>query len=249
MKTFSVFFALACLSAASSAAVLFDNGPFVTGSGDGFSGANTSSWTVFNTNAGPVASNIGCNLSSFRVVESFVVPTGASWRLDKFTSFAFRTTTSATFPPVSSFSDVRVAVYAHDPITGTATPEYGDFATNRYVGSAWTGAYRVSPSLLTDKTRPIMAVDADLSFVPTLGPGQYWVEFGLQTTSATSPVYAVGVSPVPTTGNAFQRQISNNVTYAWAPVTTAFTLSGSAVPEPTTLIGLLAGVLLLRRRR
>lgn len=230
------------------AASLYNNGPFVTGAGNGFNGANSSAWTVFNTPQGPIASNIGCNHGFFRVIEGFTVPSGQQWQLQEFASYAFRTTTSTTFPPVSSFVSMHLAIYNADPRTG-ALPIAGNFSTNRYTGSNWTGAYRVSPTLLTDRTRPIMEVRGDMSWAPTLNSGQYWVEFGLQSTSASSAVFAVGVSPVPANGTAGQRQLSNNQIFEWSPVTTAFEIRGTAVPEPGTLLAITGGLLAFRRGR
>jgi len=240
--------ALATFATAAMANSLYNNGPFVTGTGNGFSGANTSAWTVFNTPQGPIASNIGCNHGFFRVMEPFSVPMGQQWQLQEFASYAFRTTTSSVFPPVSSFVSMHIAIYNADPRTG-ALPIAGNFTTNRYTGSNWTGTYRVSPTLLTDRTRPIMEVRGDLAWAPTLSSGQYWVEFGLQSTSASSAVFAVGVSPVPANGMARQRQVSNNQIFEWSPVTTAFEIRGTVVPEPMSLSALALGALGVMRRR
>ncbi|MBS1705792.1 MAG: PEP-CTERM sorting domain-containing protein [Armatimonadetes bacterium] len=240
---------LATSAGSSFSAPLWSNGPYLTGSGDGYAGANTSTWTVFDTSSGPVASNIGCNNSYYRVIEDFEIASGQQWKLDQFVSYAFRSTSSSAVPPPSTFNSAYVAIYTSDPIAGSA-PVFGDFVTNRYQSSGWTGAYRVSSSNLTDYFRPIMEVRADLSFVPTLGSGKYWIEYGLKTTSATSAVYAVGVSPV-LNGNAYQRQVSNNQLFAWAPVETAFELHGSAVPEPSSIFAVAGGfsVLITRRAR
>ncbi|MBL8087621.1 MAG: PEP-CTERM sorting domain-containing protein [Chthonomonas sp.] len=240
----------ALIAACASAVTLYDNGPFVTRPGAGPSGSDISEWTVFTTSAGPVASNIGCNLSSFRVIEDFTVPSGQQWKLTEFASFAFRTTTSTVFPPVSSFSAMHIAIHTADPRLGGG-PAHGDFATNRYASSKWTGAFRTSPGDVTTRQRPIMEVLGDASWAPVLSSGRYWVEFALQTTSASSAVFAVGVSPVPSGGDALQRQISNGQLFEWAPVTTAFQLRGTVVPEPMAGAGLALGLaaLYLRRRK
>lgn len=243
---------LASACASVNATVLFDNGPFVTGVGNGYSGANTSAWTVFNTSSGPVASNIGCNANNFRVIEDFTVPAGEQWTITRFTSFAFRSTTGQQDPPISNFSQVKVAVYTTDPRLGGSIPTYGNLTDNRYESSSWTGAYRIAASAPTDRTRAIMAVNATTQgWLPTLSTGRYWIEFGLLTTSASSPVYAVGVSPVPGDGDALQRAIAGNQPYEWAPVTTAFKLEGTSVPEPSGFLSLavFGGAMLARRKR
>ncbi len=231
-------------------APLWSNGPYITKPGAGFNGADASEWTVFNTPSGPIASNIGVNHGFFRVIEDFEISGNQPWKLQEFASFAFRSTTNTTFPPVSTFASVHVAIFTSDPVTGSPTPIWGDFVTNRYSGSGWTGAYRVSPSDLTNRTRGIMEVRADLASAPILNPGKYWIEYGLQSTSTSSPVFAVGVSPVGS-GNAFQRDIRAGVTYPWAPVETAFELRGTVVPDPASFLVLAGGlgVFLAQRRR
>lgn len=227
---------------------LWNNGPFVTGVGNGFGGANTSEWTVFQTPQGPIASNIGCNHSGFRVIEDFTVPTGQQWKLNSFAFYGFRSTTSTVSPPPNTFTSVRVAIHTVNPSGAGAVPAFGDFTTERFQSASWTGTFRIPGSDPTNRQRPIMEILADAAFVPVLSGGTYWVEYGLQSTSASSAVFAVGVSPVPNDGNALQRSVATGQTFEWAPVTTSFQIRGEAVPEPATLLGLAAGLSLVARR-
>lgn len=117
--------------------------------------------------------------------------------------------------------------------------------------------YRVTATTLTNGQRAIMSITADLSDIPDLAPGTYWVGWTLGGTSTSGP-FAVPVVPNPSGANAQQRNFGATPTN-WATVNAgtataaqdmAFDIDYNVVPAPgaAALLGLgaLAG---LRRRR
>jgi hypothetical protein len=174
------------------------NGPFQTGTGDGFNGGNTSAIeTGFNT-FGYTASTA----SFFAVADDFVVTDAAGWSLNSVTVYAYQTQTTPN--PVSTFNDIRISIFAVNPNGTQAAPTYGDFTTNRLLSTAFTGVYRVTPTTLTNGQRAIMSITADLSDIPDLAPGTYWIGWTLGGTQASGP-FTVPVVPTPVGANAQQR--------------------------------------------
>jgi hypothetical protein len=182
--------------------VLFDNGPFVTGPGAGFGGADvsvTESGTVislgFNEN----------NASPLRVADNFSLTGGGTHRLGTLDFFGVQRH-SAPFTTDVQFGALYVAIYNDNPIFGAA-PIAGDFTTNRLQSSTWTGAYRVSSSNLLAQDRPIMRLRADLSWAPALTDGTYWLVVSAvgDTALAASPnPQTIIVTPRPAGAEGYQ---------------------------------------------
>jgi hypothetical protein len=150
---------------------VFDNGPFITGIGSGAGGANVS---VTETSAGAaVGVSFSASLASpARAVDDFVIAgaTGAGVRLANLHFYGMQTSA----PTTAHFGAVYITVYTGSPATG-GTPIAGDFTTNRLLSTTWSGAYRVSSSALTSTTRAIFDLNVDMSWVPALPDGQYWM--------------------------------------------------------------------------
>jgi hypothetical protein len=253
MKTTIAIMSVLVAAGAASASV-YSNGPFQTGTGDGFGGGNTSAieQPAFNT-FGYTASTA----SSFAVADDFTVTDAAGWSLNSLTVYAYQTQGNPN--PVSTFTDIRVSIFASNPNGTQNAPTYGDFSTNRLLSTAFTGVYRVTATTLTNGQRGIMSITADLSDIPDLAPGTYWVGWTLGGTSTSGP-FAVPVVPNPSGANAQQRNFGATPTNTnWATVNAgtataaqdmAFDIDYNVVPAPgaAALLGLgaLAG---LRRRR
>ncbi len=168
---------LAAVAVAGAAAIttadvqVFDNGPFITGIGSGASGANVS---VTETSAG-AATGVTFNAllsPAARAVDDFVI-TGApatGVRLANLHLYSFQTNA----PTTAHYGAVYITIYNGSPAAG-GTPIAGDFSTNRLISTTWSGAYRVSSSLLTSAARPIFDLNVDMSWVPPLADGQYWM--------------------------------------------------------------------------
>ena len=251
MKTMIAIMSVLVAASAASASI-YSNGPFQTGTGDGFGGGNTS------TVEQPTFTTFGYAASTasfFAVADDFTVTDAAGWKLNSLTVYAYQTL--ATPSSVSTFTDIRVSIFASNPNGTQNAPTYGDFTTNRLLSTAFTGVYRVSPTAVTNGQRAIMSITADLSDIPDLAAGTYWIGWTLGGTSTSGP-FAVPVGPNPAGANAQQRNYGATPTN-WGTVNAgtttpaqdmAFDIDYNVVPAPgaAALLGLgaLAG---LRRRR
>ena len=230
----------------------YSNGPFQTGTGNGFGGGNTSAIEAPFLTFGYTASTA----SSFAVADDFTVTDAAGWSLNSLTVYAYQT--QANPNPISTFTNIRVSIFTSNPNGTQNAPTYGDLTTNRLLSTAFTGVYRVTTTTLTNGQRAIMSITADLSDIPDLAPGTYWVGWTLGGTQASGP-FTVPVVPNPAGANAQQRNIGatptnwDTLNFAAANTTAqdlAFDIDYDVVPAPgaAALLGLgaLAG---LRRRR
>jgi len=176
------------------AAVLYDNGPFVTGVGMGSGGADISEMQTGDGTYGYGFQVVNGNI----VADVFTVPAGETWNIDKITIFGYQTG-SGTTPTIN---DIRLAVYDDVPTTGSII--YGSMSTNVLSSAAWTNCYRVNIGLYTNTDRPVMALQADLA-TWTLTEGSYWLCMQAGGTGASGPwANPVTVSGSPSEGVAMQ---------------------------------------------
>ncbi|MEO6711369.1 MAG: hypothetical protein ABI054_05680, partial [Planctomycetota bacterium] len=180
----------------SYSALLRDNGPFQTGTADGFGGADTSaiepSFNTYGYGAQQTVPN--------RVADDFTVPANKTWTLSDVVFFNYQTGSGTT----STFTGATVQIWNGAPNAG-GTVVAGDQVTNHLSTSTFTNIYRVTPTTLTNNQRPIFANKIDLSFVPPLTAGTYWVDVAFSGTLASGP-WAVPTDPHGTSDNALQSQ-------------------------------------------
>lgn len=218
-------------------AVLHDNGPFVTHIGTGVGGADESvlqSVTLLMNTLG-----FGHQvLSDNRVADDFTIPDGETWDISQITFFAYQTNS----PTSSTITAVHFEIW--DGVPGTGTLVFGDMATNRLVGSAWTGVYRVSEtSIGTSSARPIMANICSPMAPLQLSGGTYWIAWQTGGTLSSGPwAPPITITGQGNTGNGRQSLAGG----AYDPVTDSgnlapqgfpFVIEGSTGPisvEPTT---------------
>ena len=178
------------------ATVLFDNGPIVTHPGGGAGGADASalqSALLMNT-FGFTCSDAG----AFRIADDFTVPPGEIWDLTTVTVFGYQTGSTTT----STFDVGRIQIWDGAPNAG-GTVVFGDVTTNRMASTAWSNAYRVLDTTLTNNQRPVMEVV--MNTVTTLDEGTYWVDIQIGGTLASGPFCPpISVLGQTTTGNALQ---------------------------------------------
>ncbi len=266
--------AAAALSLASSAfaSPLWDNGPFVTGTGNGFNGSNTSQIGQAN-GAGPTGTTFGPGIQMVsgattvdnRVADNFTVPAGPGWNVTSVTVYSYQTQTN-TFPPTGTFTGAFAGIYSFQPVNRNdpADVQGGTWWTGASLPftQSWTGAYRVTSTTLTNSQRAIFAIEIDIPDI-TLAPGTYWLGWNLSGSIASGPWGVPVTNPTgvsgSTTRNALQ-SVSTGTTWANLVDTgfaagdqqydLAFLVNGTVVPEPTSLalIGL-GGLALLARRR
>jgi hypothetical protein len=190
-----------------SAPFLFSNGPFITGTGNGFGGANTSQIDAgYNTFGygwqGGTVNN--------RVADNFTVPSGQTWTLSTMTLRGYQTNSTTT----STYTSVNVRIWNGSPVGG-ATVLFGDTTTNRLTSGTFSNVYRVTGTTLTNTQRPIMNLTVDMTWVPALPPGNYYVDVQA-TGSLTSGPWIVPTVPAnPSSDNAEQFIGANN---AWGPM-------------------------------
>jgi hypothetical protein len=228
---------------------LFDNGTLVTGVGNGFGSADTS--TVF-TGHTVFGSNV--NNASFRLAEDFTV-SGTSWDLTSLQWYGYQTGSTTT----STFTAAFVTIYDGVPGAIGTNVVAGDFTTNRLTSAAFSNIYRVNTTL-TDSTRPVMDLNIDMQWAPVLAPGTYWLGVGTTGSLASGPFTPVR-AVTDGTSNLRQQNVSTGV---WSTVDANSTVAGTqateasfrllgttvvAAPEPSTIALLALGGIGLASRR
>ncbi len=212
----------------------FSNGTWITGLGNGSGGANTSE-----IQAGYNTFGFGHALSTgFRVADDFTVPSGETWTLSNMHWLAYQTGSTT----VSTITSVNVRVWNGSPMGG-GTVVAGDTTTNRLTGSVWTGVYKVTNTTLTNTQRPVMDCTVDMTWVPALPAGTYYVDVQVGGTLASGP-WAPPTVPANQMGLDNGEQFNGTVwgltqdTIALLPQDFPFVLNGdngvSTCPAATT---------------
>lgn len=178
--------------------LVLNNGPFITGPGQGFGGADVSQ-----TQSGIVVGLGNSELVSppngpLRIADDFTL-TGGGARGTQLTTlvwYGFQTQT-ANFNTDNPFTGAFVTLYDGSPLAG-GHPFAGDFTTNRLLSGTWSGVYRVSSSAsqLLNPNRPVMALTLDMSWLPRLPDGHYYLAVSLANESSpASGLFSVPVTP------------------------------------------------------
>ncbi|MCK6446029.1 MAG: hypothetical protein L6Q99_06510 [Planctomycetes bacterium] len=181
------------------------NGPYVTGIGDGFNGANTSS-----IESGFSMYGYDCSHEiplDQRVADEFVVPPDKVWVLKKLHWLGYEIQPLGS--TASSITQIHVVLWAGPPGAGGSLL----WSANAYLSSSWTGVYRVQPPFLADFTRPIVDVVADLGGAPFVGAGSYWLDVSLLGSTTLSGPFAI-----PTVPHASKDDARQHLGLAWTPV-------------------------------
>ncbi len=202
-------------------AILFDNGPFVTGVGTGSGGADISE-----ENTGETTYGWGVQYSAGNIIaDQFVIPTGETWNIESITVFGYQTGSGTT----STITGVYLAIYDDPPDSGTLV--YGDGTVNLMTATAWTNCFRVGNGQSTNSDRPIMANTCDVTPF-SLGEGEYWVTWQLDGSAGSGPwANPITITGQGDTGDAIQYTTSGG----WAPIPMGGT--GTSVGMPFILEG------------
>jgi subtilisin-like proprotein convertase family protein len=204
------------------------NGGFITQTGVGFGGADVSEVIAPSGLFGD-----GCQQGVQRLADDFTVPPEEIWELQTLTLYAYQTDSTT----VSTFTGATVRVWDGPPGAGGSSILAGDDVTNRLVQSAFSNVYRVAAGSPNSTSRPIMAVEVDLSWVSALVEGTYWIDFALSGDTGLAGPFAPPVSPY-TPGNVRRFTVSS--------ATWSIAADGSAGPyelpfelnyKPTSLCG------------
>lgn len=245
-------FALTALAVAAcgQAALLHDNGPWITTTGNGFGGANTSAIAAGGTLLG---SSIN-TATPFFVADDFTIGAGNFWTLNSLSFYTYQTQTDGVANSTSTITSARVGIFDAAPTNTTQDLVSGDLGANASsVSSAFSGVYRVAVATPLNSQRAVMKVTVDLGGV-VLGAGTYWIAWGAAGSVASGP-WGVPLSPVKAGSNAIQW---NGTTSAWGGVVDAgngsamdmaFEIEGEPVPEPATMLALGGALAAFARRR
>jgi len=227
-----------CLAAAaatgSQAVVLFDNGAAASG---------TPPISVIRPGGTLFGAGAQASIPNF-VADDFSV-TGPGWNVESLTFYGYQSFAGSAF----TFTGATWSIVSGDVNTGTVVAS----GTSSITNGGLVG-YRVTSTTLTNTDRAIFAVQADVPDF-NLGPGSYWLRWGLTGTLASGPWQP------PTADGAVGNATQSLANAAFATLVDAgdglgvelpFTIQGSVVPEPSTYAMLLAGaaaVLSVTRRR
>lgn len=178
-----------------SRAILYTNGPFVTGVGGGFGGADVSALISPLTSYG-----FNClQTIPYRLADDFTIPGPGSWHIQTVTVYLYQTGSTTT----STITGVYLQIWNGRPGDAGSSVVWGNTTTNVLAGSAWSNCYRAISTDLLASNRPIMACDATVN--TTLAPGTYWLDWSATGSLASGPwnppITIVGQN---TTGNARQ---------------------------------------------
>lgn len=273
---FVLIIALGLAPALAGAVELFNNGPLITNPTGGtgtIAGLPISQGDSFVTPTGGTSTTLGAQATfatNSLVAEDFDVPAGG-WDLDTATFYAFQTgQTTATVTRIhvnlwtaKPYSQYSPETPLPDPLPQPVLVTALDLAA----GPGTFVAHRESAGQ-TSTNRPMFAYTVSLDGLPNAGQlseGTYWIEWCFEgASSPSSSVFAPLVSPrtsahnlnarmfnIPYSGaqrswfearEGYQINVAEGRTYGLA-----FSLGGT-VPEPATALGLLAALLVARRR-
>jgi hypothetical protein len=94
---------------------------------------------------------------------------------------------------LTSFGAIPAAAHARiwQGPPGVGVLVAGDLTTNRLMDVEGADTYRVSAQNPSDPSRPLSDVYIDLTWVPVLPPGQYWIEFDTQSQTISAQTFAI----------------------------------------------------------
>lgn len=118
------------------------------------------------------------NTHSLRVSNYSGLPvTGSSMHVRRITFFAYQRDSGTT----STITGVNLQVWTWGPLAEGRRLIYGDLTTNRMVHTEFANIYRVDPAQdpLTDTSRPIMKVVAEVDFHMPASGTQYFIDWQL----------------------------------------------------------------------
>src|ERR1051326_760769 len=164
---------LGLIGAATARPDLFNNGPYVTNPGAGQSGADVS---LMQTTLSCQSYGFTCQgaPAAWRVADDFTVTASGGWTISSVVFYCFQPGAGIAVPTVNS---ACLRIWSGRPGDAGSTVLFGDTTTNRFLSSAWSGAYRAPDTDITSANRPIFAVEVSVSPGLHLAPGTYWLQW------------------------------------------------------------------------
>lgn len=210
---------LAMLAAANAvnaapAAIIYNNGPFITGATtkSGVAAPAGKQWSEAQNNGGDTSNantNAGFSCSAAapaRCADNFVVPVGETWTINQVIVYGYQTGAAAGTSP---FTAATLQIWNGRPGDPGSTVIFGDTATNRLATSTDTNSYRIfntvapPPGTVSGTTRIIWQNNLNVSPGLALTSGNYWIDFQL-TASGTGASFTPPVTIVDTRYTPFQ---------------------------------------------
>jgi len=187
--------------AANAAAVLYDNGPFITHPGGGYGGADLSliQQSLGMANVGEICGSLK------RIADEFTVTEVGGWDVESIVFYAIWLDIKA----------VNYRIWNGVPDAVGSGVIFGDTTTNRLTNSTFTNVYRARESNILSNSWPVMANTVSAGF--HLDPGTYWID--MQTSNVTSSIAItpdITILGTAVTGNALTE---DTVAGPWYPAT------------------------------
>ncbi len=172
MKKQSLVFAALALAAAPAFGQTYDNGGMNPQNG----GCNGGQYSAIEAPSSIYGNNT--IVTSFHQADDFTVPGGQAWDPTSLKWYLYQSLSPANEPIVAVYIQVWRGTQA-DMLAGAGVLVGGDMTTNRLSGSSvFTNIYRTTASAPTNCDRAIKECTIDMTWLPVLQPGQYWIEIG-----------------------------------------------------------------------
>ncbi len=210
-------------SSFSNAPCSVNNGPFITGVGNGFGGGNTS---AIQTGFGTFGYGAQGGTINNRLADDFAVPSGDTWALQTLVFRAYQTGAATT----GTMTGINANIWNTMPLTAGSASQSGP--ANSMLSQVWGGVYRVTSTTLTANNRPIIDITSDMSWATPLGAGTYWADASMTGSLASGP-FCPPTTPAAGTDNA--RQFIGS-TATWGAVIDGLALLPQDFPFQVTAI-------------
>jgi hypothetical protein len=240
MKTTAVLLVLGLMLAGFAGAQTYSNGPVVTGTGNGFGGANTS---ILGT--GLTALGYGAQLTATvnnRLADDFTVPCGQVWFITEIRAYAFQIQPAAT--TTSTLTAANYRIWSGSPANPASTILHDYSAASQMTSTDFgLNCYRIDPTVgLLDSNKPIFTAKMMGNSI-SLPPGTYWLDVQLAGSIASGPfVPPIALGVAATTGNAIQYLSTSGAPAQWgtAPIASGsnfaqgipFEIDYTVIPTP-----------------
>jgi FG-GAP-like repeat len=239
-------------------AIIYDNGPFATGSvsRSGVAAPTGAQWSESSYNYGSTTeadtlSGVGCQTigtsTGNRCADDFNVPVGQTWTINQVITYSYQSGFAGTTSP---FVGATLRIWNGPPGAAGSTVVFGDTTTNRLGSSTDSGVFRIFNSgppanSAPGTTRRIWRNAINVSPAAVLTAGNYWIDWSSDAGAGgnfSPPATITGTRGVPG-WNAMQ-SVDGGATYAVSfddgtPVTAAdvnndfpFKLDGTIAGAP-----------------
>lgn len=246
----------------SPAVIIYDNGPFQTGSTtkSGVAAPAGAQWSEVQNNFGDTTAantsgGLSCSLTAteFRCADDFIVPGGQTWTINQVIVYIYQTGFAGTTGPVTS---ANLRIWNGRPGDPGATVIFGDTTTNRLASQTDTNTFRVfntvapPPGSAPGTTRRIWQVNINVAPAVVLTSGNYWIDW--QTGIAANGAHFAPTTTIVNTRGAIDWNARQFNGTSWVDITddgAPATAPDYLQDFPFKLDGTIAGAPAIPRRR